>query len=43
MRSNEAALALYEPYGFIDHHDYRYLEPAPAQDPHSAGTRNPQP
>jgi ribosomal protein S18 acetylase RimI-like enzyme len=28
MRSNPAALALYQPYGFRDHHDYRYLEPA---------------
>jgi GNAT superfamily N-acetyltransferase len=27
MRSNHAALALYAPYGFVDHHDYRYLEP----------------
>lgn len=27
MRSNEAAIALYAPYGFIDHHDYRYLQP----------------
>ncbi|MCW2800529.1 MAG: family N-acetyltransferase, partial [Aeromicrobium sp.] len=27
MRSNEAALALYEAYGFVDHHDYRYVEP----------------
>jgi ribosomal protein S18 acetylase RimI-like enzyme len=27
MRSNHAALALYQPYGFVDHHDYRYLEP----------------
>ena len=27
MRSNGAALALYEPYGFVDHHDYRYLQP----------------
>ncbi|AXT85738.1 hypothetical protein C6I20_11430 [Aeromicrobium sp. A1-2] len=27
MRSNWVALALYEPYGFVDHHDYRYLEP----------------
>jgi ribosomal protein S18 acetylase RimI-like enzyme len=27
MRSNEAALALYRAYGFVDHHDYRYLEP----------------
>jgi N-acetylglutamate synthase len=27
MRSNEAALALYEPYEFADHHDYRYLQP----------------
>lgn len=26
MRSNQAALALYRPYGFTDHHDYRYLE-----------------
>lgn len=25
MRSNEAALALYAPYGFVDHHDYVYL------------------
>ena len=29
MRTNHAALALYEPYGFVDHHDYRYLEPGP--------------
>lgn len=27
MRSNAAALALYEPFGFVDHHDYLYLEP----------------
>ncbi|MCL3817971.1 GNAT family N-acetyltransferase [Aeromicrobium wangtongii] len=27
MRSNTAALALYAPYGFVDHHDYVYLEP----------------
>jgi GNAT superfamily N-acetyltransferase len=27
MRENTAALALYEPYGFADHHEYRYLEP----------------
>ena len=27
MRTNEAAIALYEPYGFMDHHDYRYLQP----------------
>lgn len=27
MRSNHAAIALYRPYGFVDHHDYRYLEP----------------
>lgn len=27
MRDNTAALALYEPFGFVDHHDYRYLEP----------------
>lgn len=27
MHSNHAALALYRPYGFVDHHDYRYLEP----------------
>ena len=27
MRDNSAALALYEPYGFVDHHEYRYLEP----------------
>ncbi len=26
MRTNEAALALYKPYGFVDHHDYRYLQ-----------------
>ncbi len=25
MRSNEAAIALYAAYGFVDHHDYRYL------------------
>ncbi|MGA8987959.1 GNAT family N-acetyltransferase, partial [Aeromicrobium sp.] len=29
MRSNAAALALYGPYGFVDHHDYRYLEAPP--------------
>lgn len=28
MRSNDAALALYAPYGFVDHHDYRYLQPS---------------
>lgn len=28
MRSNVAALALYAPYGFVDHHDYVYLHPA---------------
>ena len=28
MHSNDAALELYKPYGFVDHHDYRYLEPA---------------
>lgn len=27
MRDNTAALALYEPFGFVDHHEYRYLEP----------------
>ncbi len=27
MHTNEAAIALYEPYGFVDHHDYRYLQP----------------
>ncbi len=27
MHSNHAAIALYKPYGFVDHHDYRYLEP----------------
>ncbi len=27
MRDNTAALALYAPYGFVDHHEYRYLEP----------------
>ncbi len=26
MRDNSAALALYEPYGFVDHHEYRYLQ-----------------
>ncbi|MEV7395637.1 GNAT family N-acetyltransferase [Aeromicrobium sp. NPDC092404] len=33
MHSNHAALALYRPYGFVDHHDYRYLEPGPAPAP----------
>ena len=28
MRDNTAALALYAPYGFVDHHEYRYLEPS---------------
>jgi GNAT superfamily N-acetyltransferase len=27
MRSNAAAVALYAPYGFVDHHDYVYLVP----------------
>jgi N-acetylglutamate synthase len=27
MRDNTAALALYAPYGFVDHHEYRYLQP----------------
>jgi ribosomal protein S18 acetylase RimI-like enzyme len=27
MRDNTAALELYAPYGFVDHHEYRYLEP----------------
>jgi ribosomal protein S18 acetylase RimI-like enzyme len=31
MRSNEAALALYRPFGFVDHHDYLYRE-APRPD-----------
>lgn len=28
MRTNAAALALYAPYGFVDHHDYLYLQPS---------------
>ena len=28
MRDNTAALALYAPHGFVDHHEYRYLRPA---------------
>lgn len=27
MRENTAALALYAPFGFVDHHDYRYVSP----------------
>lgn len=27
MRDNTAALALYAPFGFVDHHEYRYLQP----------------
>lgn len=30
MRTNEAAIALYAPYGFVDHHDYLYLQPPTA-------------
>lgn len=30
MRTNQAALGLYAPYGFVDHHDYRYLQPPTA-------------
>ena len=30
MRDNTAALALYAPYGFVDHHEYRYLRAADA-------------
>lgn len=26
MNDNTAALALYEPFGFVDHHEYRYLQ-----------------
>ena len=29
MRDNTAALELYAPYGFVDHHEYRYLRPTP--------------
>lgn len=29
MRTNTAALTLYTPYGFVDHHDYIYLHPTP--------------
>ncbi len=29
MRSNVAARGLYQPYGFVDHHDYRALVPPP--------------
>jgi len=29
MRSNTAALGLYEPFGFVDHHDYVYRQPPP--------------
>lgn len=36
MRENTAALALYEPFGFVDHHDYRYLQ-SPTADPQAAG------
>ncbi|MDO9380608.1 MAG: GNAT family N-acetyltransferase [Nocardioidaceae bacterium] len=32
MRHNTAALALYARYGFVDHHDYRYLSPPSAVD-----------
>ncbi len=28
MHGNTAALALYAPFGFVDHHEYRYLVPA---------------
>jgi GNAT superfamily N-acetyltransferase len=27
MRDNAAAIALYAPFGFVDHHEYRYLAP----------------
>jgi len=27
MRDNTAAIALYAAYGFVDHHEYRYLQP----------------
>ena len=31
MRDNTAALALYEPFGFVTHHEYRYLQaPSPS-------------
>lgn len=30
MSHNAAAIALYAPYGFVDHHDYRYLSPPDA-------------
>ncbi len=36
MRENTAALALYEPFGFVDHHDYLYLQ-SPTADPLATG------
>lgn len=27
MRDNDGAIALYRPFGFVDHHEYRYLTP----------------
>ncbi len=30
MRDNTAALALYASFGFVDHHEYRYLQPSGA-------------
>ncbi len=32
MPGNEGALALYAPYGFVTHHRYRYLAPAPGRE-----------
>lgn len=37
MRDNTAALALYEPFGFVDHHDYRYLQPPTGASPGDPG------
>ena len=31
MPGNDGALALYAPYGFVTHHRYRYLAPAPGR------------
>lgn len=36
MSDNTAALALYQPFGFVHHHDYRYLQ-APTTDPRATG------
>jgi len=41
LPDNTAALALYEPYGFVTHHRYRYLAPGPGARARPEADRDP--